>query len=566
MSLTILQKLIIAQQIALGNNMNFKANESEKKLRGSYYTPDWIANFVARWIKHYDVQSVLEPSCGDGVFFDEILKELPDDKLELVGFDIDSDALKSCHRKLPLSNSKLSLYNQDFLASTIKYIQTPSSKKYDAVVGNPPFVRYQYLDRVQQKNAQKIFELLGMKFTKHTNLWIPFVIASIEFLTPGGVIGMVIPSEILHVLYAQGLREYLLSSCSKLLLIDPEDLWFEDTLQGAMLLMARKKANLLDESQVAIIRTKGKDFACGDPYKLFETAEYISGKALSKKWTYALLSKEELDAYERVRASNAMFTFDQLADVDVGIVTGANKFFLVSDAVIQKYALSEKAHPMFGRSEHCPGIIYDENQHNENRLNGYPSNFLYFDSEHDIDIYAEYLAIGVAQDIPSRYKCRIRSPWYKVPSVFSTPVSMLKRSNGIPRLILNRLNAYTTDTAYRITPNAEIDAATFVVCFLNSVTALSAELEGRFYGGGVLELVPSEIERLAVPYIAGVGQNIDVLNSCIRQLDGKMLMEMQDIALYSKVSDIDLADVAILRKALFRLQLRRQRITSDEQQ
>jgi hypothetical protein len=33
---------------------------------------------------------------------------------------------------------------------------------------------------------------------------------------------------------------------------------------------------------------------------------------------------------------------------------------------------------------------------------------------------------------------------------------------------------------------------------VNSLTALTAELEGRHYGGGVLELVPSEIEKLAV--------------------------------------------------------------------
>lgn len=544
--------------------MNFKANESERKLRGSYYTPDWIAGFVACWIKSYDIHSILEPSCGDGVFFEQTIKKLPIEKIELVGFDTDIKAIKACHTRLSGSNARFLLHNQDFLAWAIKNIQAKVPQKFDAVVGNPPFVRYQYLDEGQQTNAQKIFELLGMKFTKHTNLWIPFVIASIEFLSPGGVIGMVIPSEILHVLYAQGLREYLLSSCGRILLIDPEDLWFDDTLQGAMLLMAQKKNDPTEKSYVAIKRTRGKTFAHGNPYRLFEEAEYITGDELSKKWTYALLSKEELKAYRRVCTSKTFSTFDQLANVDVGIVTGANKFFLVPDTVVQEYSLFRKAYPMFGRSEHCPGIIYDEKQHNENRMSGYSSNFLYFDGEQDGDEYAEYLEIGVKQDIPSRYKCRIRKPWYKVPSVFSTPVSMLKRSNGMPRLILNRLNAYTTDTAYRITPREGVDAATLVSCFLNSVTALSAELEGRFYGGGVLELVPSEIEQLLVPYVRGAGQNIDELNREVRQLDRKTLLERQDNFLFANASDIDMKDISILRKALFRLQLRRQRIASDE--
>lgn len=544
--------------------MNFKINESEKKLRGSYYTPYWIASFVSRWIKNYNISSVLEPSCGDGVFFEAISKEVTDRALSLIGFDTDAGALDYCRQKSFNSNIKLSLYEQDFLAWAIENIQSESPQKFDAIVGNPPFVRYQYLEKEQQENAQKIFDLLGMKFSKHTNLWIPFVVSSIEFLVPGGVIGMVIPSELLHVLYAQGLRDYLLSSCSKLLLIDPEDIWFDDTLQGAMLLIAQKKFESSDKSKVAIIRTKGQDFSKENPFYTFNNADYISGNTFSKKWTYGLLSKDELEIYEKVCNSKSFYRFHQLADVDVGIVTGANKFFLVNDDVVNEYSLTDKAHPMFGRSEHCPGIIYDEIQHNLNKLKGYPSNFLYFDNENDGIVYSKYLDVGVAQDIHMRYKCRIRTPWYKVPSVFSTPVNMLKRSNGIPRLISNRMNAYTTDTAYRITPKDNVDSETLVTCFLNSVTALSAELEGRFYGGGVLELVPSEIECLAVPYIDGVGKNIESLDECVRKKDWKSLLENQDKSLFSNIDDIDLKDIDVLRKALFRLQLRRQRIGSDE--
>ena len=38
--------------------------------------------------------------------------------------------------------------------------------------------------------------------------------------------------------------------------------------------------------------------------------------------------------------------------------------------------------------------------------------------------------------------------------------------------------------------------------FQNTLTLLSAEVEGRTYGGGVLELVPSEIARLRVPVVS----------------------------------------------------------------
>ena len=542
--------------------MNFKVNESSQKLSGSYYTPDWIAEFVAKWIFEYETESILEPSCGDGVFFSAISKHVGSSEVWMEGFDTNPVAIEKCKNKVFRDGINATFTYGDYLEWAIANIETNTPKKFDAVVGNPPFIRYQYLEKDQQERAQKLFALLGLKFTKHTNAWIPFVISAIEFLKPGGVIGMVIPSEIIHVLYAQGAREFLLEKCSRILLLDPEDLWFEDTLQGAMLLMAQRKVDD-EKSCAAIIRTKGKSFTENDPKSLFENAGYISGSALDRKWTYALLTKDEFDAYTRISKAKTVQKFKNLASVDVGIVTGANKFFLVPDAVVQEYHLEDVAHPMFGRSEHCPGVVYDSEQHQNNAECGYPTNFLYFENEGDGERYKDYLKIGEDQEIPQRYKCRIRKPWYKVPSVYATPVSMLKRSNGMPRLILNQMEAYTTDTAYRIVPKDKVVADKLVYCFLNTVTALSAELEGRFYGGGVLELVPSEIDRLLVPYICDIDPDLRTLDNAVRNTSMDEILEMQDEAIFTACSDVDMSDIYLLRKALNRLKLRRQRLPEE---
>ena len=57
-----------------------------------------------------------------------------------------------------------------------------------------------------------------------------------------------------------------------------------------------------------------------------------------------------------------------------------------------------------------------------------------------------------------------------------------------------------------------------VGCFINPLTAFSAELEDRHYGGGVLELMPSEIERLTVPLPAKVNVDLVDLDKAIRTL------------------------------------------------
>jgi hypothetical protein len=103
---------------------------------------------------------------------------------------------------------------------------------------------------------------------------------------------------------------------------------------------------------------------------------------------------------------------------------------------------------------------------------------------------------------------------------------MLKRAHDTPRLILNTLGAYTTDTAYRIRTQ-QLDAERLVACFVNPLTALSAELEGRHYGGGVLELVPSEIERLILPLPKKVCIDLRQLDQTIRRMPMPDVLRLQ---------------------------------------
>jgi hypothetical protein len=103
---------------------------------------------------------------------------------------------------------------------------------------------------------------------------------------------------------------------------------------------------------------------------------------------------------------------------------------------------------------------------------------------------------------------------------------MLKRSHHTPRLILNTAGAYTTDTAYRIR-TSKVVAEKLVGCFVNPLTALSAELEGRHYGGGVLEMIPSEIERLLVPLPENLVIDLGKLDQDIRNLSTHQVLKNQ---------------------------------------
>lgn len=542
--------------------MNFIEFESAQKLRGGFYTQPAIASFLARWIKASRPKSILEPSCGDGAFLEAIEDARIPSAKRITACELnEEEASKAAAR----TNLPVAIQKTDFLRWYLFFAQ--NQEGFDAVVGNPPFIRYQYLPAEQQLLAEKIFGQLRLPFTKHTNAWVPFVLASVRLLRPGGRLAMVIPSELFHIPHAQSLRRYLAEQCSKILVLDPEEIWFDDTLQGTVLLMAEKKRNVAETSHgVAIVPVKSRDALAGDPEDYFRNASYTNGDTIEGKWMPVFLSLRERELLSGLKALGAVKRFSEIASVDVGIVTGANKFFLVPDAIVAEFDLERWAHPMFGRSNHVKGLIYSESDHRSNRETGLPANFLWFEEE-QIEKLPEnvrtYLEIGLAQKLHTRFKCRTRKTWYKVPSVYAAPIAMLKRAHHYPRLVLNRAEAFTTDTAYRIRP-LQIKPEALVLGFVNSLTCLSAEMEGRHYGGGVLELVPSEIERLLVPVIKATPAELKAADREFRSgTSDPEFLRMQDRVILGKIG-VARADQETLHEAWMKLRDRRHRVPSEE--
>lgn len=111
---------------------------------------------------------------------------------------------------------------------------------------------------------------------------------------------------------------------------------------------------------------------------------------------------------------------------------------------------------------------------------------------------ARYIRAGEKSAVNKGYKCSIRAPWYVVPSVWAPDGFVFRQIHDFPRIVLNEAEATSTDTIHRLTCKSagpeRIIANTYTW-----LTAASAEIEGRSYGGGVLELEPTEAERLLMP-------------------------------------------------------------------
>ena len=65
-----------------------KSKKSFDKLRGGYYTPQAITEFICKWIINKNTKKILEPSCGDGNFLKAIVERIENLNLNL---DITTD-------------------------------------------------------------------------------------------------------------------------------------------------------------------------------------------------------------------------------------------------------------------------------------------------------------------------------------------------------------------------------------------------------------------------------------------------------------------------------------------
>ncbi|WP_314863061.1 class I SAM-dependent methyltransferase [Porphyromonas endodontalis] len=471
--------------------MQLIKDATSQKLRGAYYTPAAIANFILRWgINGEDRLDILEPSCGDGVFLECLANNnVPYDSITAVEYEAE-EAEKA--RAIRLANA--SVINCDFHQFCLK-----TDLRFDLVIGNPPFIRYQYYDKEQQLLADQIFEKAKLKRSKQSNAWVTFVVGSTLLLRNQGRMGFVIPSELLMVKYAQQLRKYLSKTFNKINIISFKELVFDEIQQDVVLLLCEK--NNTKEHKIEHIEVKDvKELLQLNPYEFNSPTKKIDFH--TDKWTFYFLDQKELDLLEKIktRKGNIISTF---ANIEVGITTGANNYFTVSDKIVQEYKLFQYAYPMVGRSIQVSGLSFTTEDWEENVKTGAKAYLLAFPNEFngkDPDGIKHYIMHGEKLGIHKGYKTGIREQWWVVPSIKLSDAFFLRRNNIYPKFVLNETGAYTTDTMHRVFIKNGVNKKAFIASYYNSLSFAFSEILGRNFGGGCLELMPSEVGEVYLPY------------------------------------------------------------------
>jgi adenine-specific DNA-methyltransferase len=498
------------------------------KLRGGYYTSRELAAWLCRWAIRQPSDRVLEPSCGDGAFVLAAVRQLAqlgaaaaDIRDNTKGVEIIEAEAQRARNQL---DEVLGGGARDIIAGGdfFEWLAEAEPPLFDVVVGNPPFIRYQSFPEPCRSRAMALMGGLGLTPNRLTNIWVPFVAVSAAALREGGRLALVLPAELLQVSYASQLRSFLTDRFARIDVIACNELFFSGAEQEVVLLLADgalATPSARNRCRVALSESQSVQDVVSQPATVI--LAQASPKTIrhdSEKWLKYFLTAREIEFMRELRSSSAATPLSSHASVDVGVVTGKNAFFVLSGENARARRVFEHTIPLVSRSVQLKGARIDVAEWNALAdagdrvyllhlapLNGRPLG----------SALAAYVKSGVDDGIHQGYKCSVREPWYAVPSVWTPDAFMFRQIYDFPRVVVNRADATSTDTIHRVrckeTPELVV-ANTY-----SYLTAASAEIEGRSYGGGVLELEPTEAERLLVPARLGPSIELGECDRLIRQ-------------------------------------------------
>jgi adenine-specific DNA methylase len=475
------------------NSFAGKAAASADKIRGGYYTPAPVARFLACWVRQAGPR-ILEPSCGDGA----ILRELAALSSDVHGVELLGGEAAKSRNFAPVD-----------VANLFTWLRDRGSRAWDGVAGNPPYIRFGNWPTDQRQPALELMRRVGLNPSRLTNAWVPFVVASTILVRDGGRVGLVLPAELLQVGYAAQLRDFLVSRFAEITLLTFRRLLFDGVLQEVVLFCgvagpgpAQIRTVSLDDADA--LAAADLNVACA-PALLHE----------QEKWTKYFLRPAQIEVLRTLKGSGVMARLGDLAEVDVGVVTGRNSFFTFTDAQAHSLGLTAHCVPLVSRSSQLNGLVYDTDCRTSDVAVGHRT-WLLDAARHPSDpALVAHIRAGEAAGVHRGYKCSIRKPWWSTPSLWIPDLFLLRQIHRAPRLTVNAAGATCTDTVHRVRIAGQADAAALAAVFHNSATFAFAETMGRSYGGGILELEPAEAERLPIPpphhASAELAQDVDLL-------------------------------------------------------
>ena len=314
----------------------------DKKINGAFFTPKIITNFVVSQTITSPSQKVCDPSCGCGafliaaaIFISEKFGKNVIDIIEenLYGVDISDYSVRRVKILLSLlslkngrdkENIKFNLKTADSLVVDWKklFYETNKGEGFDVVIGNPPYVKFQDLNKELREKLYK--DWLTLK-TGNYNLYFAFFELGVAIIKAGGVLGYITPNNYFTSLSGIQLRGYLESNKLIEKIIDFNHLkLFEAQTYTCITFLKKKAVDFFYYERV-------------DDYKILNSLNKLRYSKIyfrelsNKKWR--LLRDNDQENIRKIEKIGKKL--GNLVDIRVGIATCKDSVYFVDGSTLK---------------------------------------------------------------------------------------------------------------------------------------------------------------------------------------------------------------------------------------
>jgi tRNA1(Val) A37 N6-methylase TrmN6 len=200
----------------LENQLELLIPTKDRKINGAHFTPNYIVRYIVNQIAPKENDTNLDPSCGSGAFliglveyyrnrFRKSIKTIT--RQNIYGADIlDYNILRTKlllsifalqHNEILLEKD-FNLFHQDSLRASWK-------QRFDNIVGNPPYVKFQDLSITNRKFLAKKWAVIQ---NGTFNLYFAFFELGYNLLRENGKLGFITPDNYFTSLAGEPLRKF----------------------------------------------------------------------------------------------------------------------------------------------------------------------------------------------------------------------------------------------------------------------------------------------------------------------------------------------------------------------
>ena len=533
---------------------------------------------MVRWaVRRSD--KVIDPSFGDGAFLRASSQYVANPNEQLYGVELDKEVYNASKKYLDRYQIT-KLWQGNFFASDSffgdNFGRTSPVEAFDAVVGNPPFIRYQSFKGESRTRALQRAADLGVYLPGHVSAWAPFLVHAVSLIKPGGRLAMVAPAELGHAAYAQEVLAFLLEQFSTLNILTFKKRLFPKLGEDTVIVLGEAKGgtegllNLIDvESEDSLSNAVDiEDLGSIGQVKRFCQGEVTQLRAGRTRLLEHLLDSEIRTLYQHLSLRSRVKTFSSIARIGIGYVTGNNNFFHLSQAEIDTFNIPMRyCTPCFRRSNNLKGLFVSEGDWQQLKeekkwLLEIPANEPFENLPEGLRTYLQKAEKSVREG----YKVSKRDPWYAVPHIKRGAALLTYMSHYGPKLVHNPLAAPAPNTLHTVEllnerPESQEVIKRLVVGWYTSLTFLSAEIEGHSLGGGVLKLEPGEARKvlLAPPNLPSIdlGKAYKEIDALLRRNDLEAALNVGDTLILQKGLGLSADECNRLRRGYHHLRDRR---------